>query len=43
MVTEPMLKAGEEGTVQISLCNPTPHNITLALLPYVAQNHSKGK
>lgn len=41
MVTEPLLKAGEEGTVQISLCNPTPHNITLALLPYVAQTHTK--
>lgn len=31
------LKTGVESSVQISLCNPTPHDITLALLPFVPE------
>ncbi|KAK4290598.1 hypothetical protein Pmani_036523 [Petrolisthes manimaculis] len=37
LVKSIVLKAGVENGVQISLCNPTPHDITLALLPFVPE------
>ena len=35
IVKQVELKFGVETAVQISLCNPTPHDMTVALLPFV--------
>ena len=46
IVKQVELKFGVETTVQISLCNPTPHDMTVALLPFVPdayQMQQKGK
>lgn len=37
MVRQVELKSEKETNVQISLCNPTPHDMTLALLPFVPE------
>lgn len=39
MVQQADLKWGVETSVQISLCNPTPHDMTLAFLPFVPEAH----
>ncbi|XP_066959079.1 dynactin subunit 4 isoform X2 [Macrobrachium rosenbergii] len=37
MVRQVELKIEKETNVQISLCNPTPHDMTVALLPFVPE------
>ncbi|KAK8403023.1 hypothetical protein O3P69_000925 [Scylla paramamosain] len=37
MVRQVELKTGVETGVQLSLCNPTPHDMTVALLPFVPE------
>lgn len=37
MVRQMELKTGVETNVQLSLCNPTPHDMTVALLPFVPE------
>lgn len=37
MVRQVELKSGVETNVQLSLCNPTPHDMTVALLPFVPE------
>ncbi|MPC19596.1 Dynactin subunit 4 [Portunus trituberculatus] len=37
MVRQVELKTGAETGVQLSLCNPTPHDMTVALLPFVPE------
>uniref|UniRef100_A0A2P2I6C7 Dynactin subunit 4 n=1 Tax=Hirondellea gigas TaxID=1518452 RepID=A0A2P2I6C7_9CRUS len=39
MVAPVELKVGVEACVQISLCNPTAHMMTVALLPFLPQQH----
>lgn len=47
MVHKVDLKPGVETNVQISLCNPTPHDMTVTLLPFVPEAYiavlQKGK
>nr|XP_053641555.1 dynactin subunit 4-like [Cherax quadricarinatus] len=40
MVHQMDLKSDVETCVQISLCNPTPHDMTLALLPFVPEAYA---
>lgn len=40
MVRQVELKWGVETSVQLSLCNPTPHDMTLALLPFVPEAYT---
>lgn len=37
MVRQVELKSGVETNVQLSLCNPTLHDMTVALLPFVPE------
>lgn len=37
MVRQVELKTGVETNVQLSMCNPTPHDMTVALLPFVPE------
>ncbi|CAL4082398.1 unnamed protein product [Meganyctiphanes norvegica] len=40
MVKEVELKWGVETQVQVSFCNPTPHDMTVALLPFVPEAYT---
>ncbi|XP_076042755.1 dynactin subunit 4-like [Oratosquilla oratoria] len=41
IVKQVQLFSGEEATVQISMCNPTPHDMTVALLPFVPEAYQE--
>lgn len=39
LVRNVSLEPGQEACVQVSLCNPTPHAMPVALLPFLPQQH----